>query len=247
VYLENSAFLTPDYDGKLWRYFDLAKFFSLVLQNRLFFASLSLLRELDPLEGYWSKVDYYTQFPDDKDWDSARQLSDNFAKITFINSWHMNEYESAAMWRIYGEQIAVQTTFKRLITSFPEDDIFASLVRYIDHRSELIHRPNMPTAYAPAMVKSKSYEHEKEVRVLLPDHPRKSLITQEGNNLEKLIEIYPYSGKGIYVRVDLRSMIETIYVAPKLPEWHLDLITNIMERVDLTDIPIRRSTMVEMV
>src|SRR6202040_560368 len=35
----------------------------------------------------------------------------------YVNCWHMNEYESDAMWRLYStanETICVQSTFKRL-------------------------------------------------------------------------------------------------------------------------------------
>jgi hypothetical protein len=35
----------------------------------------------------------------------------------FVNCWHMNEHESAAMWRLYSqadEAICVQSTFARL-------------------------------------------------------------------------------------------------------------------------------------
>ncbi len=42
-------------------------------------------------------------------------------EIILINSWHYNEYESAAMWDLYSQAnagIAVQSTYRKLRDSF---------------------------------------------------------------------------------------------------------------------------------
>lgn len=242
MYLEHPAFKSPQNKfAKLWRYFDLAKFLSFIVRGELFFASLALLREVDVLEGFWSRYDFNLLYSGDDDWESAKKISDQFAQITFVNCWHMNEYESAAMWRLYGEQLAVQTTFERLTQAFVDDKVYVGLVRYIDYATERIHLPDEPSEYRLAMTKDRSFEHEKEVRVLLPEYPGKSLIEANEVDSGRLFADYPYSGKGVSVRVDVVGLIEAIYVSPKLPAWHTELLRSLLGQYGLAHIPIKPS------
>lgn len=42
----------------------------------------------------------------------------------YISCWHMNEYESAAMWKLYAKSsdaIAIQTTFQKLCESIGDE------------------------------------------------------------------------------------------------------------------------------
>lgn len=218
----------------------MAKFLSLIVEQELFFASLTLLREADALEGFWSQADFKAIFPDRDDWEDARKISDQLAKITFVNCWHMNEYESAAMWRFYGEQLAVQTTFGRLTQAFVKDDIYAGLVRYIDYSTERIHLPESLSEFRLALTKHKSFEYEKEIRIVLPEYPKESLIIEAGD-LDNVINNYQYSGKGVSVPVDVSQLIEAVYVSPKLPSWHSALLRNLMDQYGLANIPIKPS------
>lgn len=54
---------------------------------------------------------------------------------TFINCWHENEVESAAMWKLYGginDAIAIETDLVRLRTSLPTR-IEIRKIDYIDY------------------------------------------------------------------------------------------------------------------
>lgn len=48
---------------------------------------------------------------------SVYDRSEKDKKRVFVNCWHLNEYESAAMWDLYlknEEGVAIQTTFNRI-------------------------------------------------------------------------------------------------------------------------------------
>lgn len=141
-YKQHPEFQLPDSpDVTIWRYMDLSKFLSLLDHSALFFVRLDHLASFDALEGYYTSANVqidelpYDQLPnewkneggiqDEKTWEerkkSIRQIRD-FGKanraVTFVNSWHMQNHESAAMWRLYlksDEGLAIQSTTGRLI------------------------------------------------------------------------------------------------------------------------------------
>jgi hypothetical protein len=91
-----------------------------------------------------------------------------------LNSWHINEYESAAMWKLYlesDEGIAIQSTLGRLNKSLKDtkETIFIGKIKYIDYEKESIPESNQ---YYPFLYKRKSFEYEKELRLFLktPSH-----------------------------------------------------------------------------
>jgi hypothetical protein len=186
-YTEHPVFDPPPGDAPLWRYMDFTKFVSLIHTRALYFARADTLG--DPFEGaftranlafrpYWAEreglpVDFFDGLAE------SRRL---MPLALFVNSWHWNEVESAAMWSLYlrsGEGIAIRSTFTNLCDSLQGEDslVFAGQVRYTDydsvkdvpsdspeHDSTLIPEDN---ALAPFVHKRRSYEHEREVRVVV--------------------------------------------------------------------------------
>ena len=54
-----------------------------------------------------------------------------------INCWHMNDFESEAMWKLYlksNEGIAIQSTYQRLIDSLSNTDLSIHIGDYKIHR-----------------------------------------------------------------------------------------------------------------
>jgi hypothetical protein len=81
---------------------------------------------------------------------------------TYVNCWHMNPYESAAMWKLYArtdEAVAIQSTYTRLRAALP-DDAYVGVVKYIDYDTDSIPEDNV---FWPYVHKRKSFEHEKEL------------------------------------------------------------------------------------
>jgi hypothetical protein len=231
-------------DARIWRYSDLGKFLSVFDRAALFFPRLDKLE--DPFEGSYTKSILAFQNVKFNDLpDEVRQQvgseeafqaiagnqtqSRTFAKaqreITFVNSWHCNQHESAAMWSQYlrtQEGIAIQSTYERLCKSlegYEEFCVHVGMMNYIDYESEAIPFGNI---MYPTIYKRKSFEHEKELRALI-------WTAQNGKNVfgpENKFKDVP----GLYVPVDIPTLVERVYVAPTAPAWIPDLIASLLKR-----------------
>jgi len=237
MYKEHPIFEKPiNENAKIWRYLDFTKFVSLLDKQALFFTRADMLP--DPFEGSYSKAnirlrpDIYKNLPSS----ALGQMSVIFKelrKFTIINSWHMNEYESAAMWKLYlksEEGVAIQSTFKQLTQSFGkylDDDVFVGKVKYIDYESEWL--PEGYTFY-PFMHKRKSFEHEQEVRAIIQRFPPPIKDEKGDNKLDLNKQVFDL---GAYVAVDLDILIEKIFVSPTVQNWFNELVKSIVNKYDL--------------
>lgn len=232
---------------------DLAKFLSLLERRCLYFTRLDQLSEFDPFEGYYTHLNLefdklsFEDMPDA--WKESSGIDDerifkfivdnnkrvreqvkNHRLVTFVNSWHIKEHESAAMWKVYlsnNEGIAIQSTYQRLIESleaYKEFEIYVGRIKYIDYEKEVIPMGNL---LSPFVYKRKSFEYEDELRALVwtPQHGKNDLMNPENN---KYLNIF-----GLYIAADLERLIENIFVAPSAPTWMLDLIRAVTERFGL--------------
>ena len=119
----------PRPEGKIWRYMDFAKFVSMLAHGGLFFPRADLLG--DPFEGSFSRANERlrpSMYPDIKDLDKHFATLGSFLKWsrgwTMVCCWHMNDTESAAMWKLYAQKgygIAIQTTYRLLRQALPDD------------------------------------------------------------------------------------------------------------------------------
>jgi len=238
VYKEHPVFEKPDDENiKIWRYLDFTKFVSLLDKKALFFPRADKLP--DPFEGSYSKANIKLR-PEIYKEISAHALSqipnifERFRKFVIINSWHMNEYESAAMWKLYlktDEGVAIQSTFKQLTRSFDnyvERNVFIGKVKYIDYETDWLPEGN---AFYPFLHKRKSFIHERELRAIIVRLPyRKKKSGEEATNIDFNLE--PFD-TGAYIPVDLETLIEKIYVSPTAAKWFSDLVKSIVSRYDL--------------
>lgn len=246
---EHPEFSPPDSpNAKIWRYMDLAKFLSLLDRRCLFFSRLDRLSEFDPFEGHFTRMNVAldgTKFEDmSEEWREAYGVKDektfsamiDASKLgreyivkyhrpeTFVNSWHIKEHESAAMWKVYltnNEGIAVQSTYQRLIeslTSYNEFDVYVGKIKYINYENEVIPRHSI---LSPFMRKRKSFEYEDELRALIwtPQYGKNDLANNKFANAH-----------GLEVAVDIERLIENIFVAPSAPSWILDVIRSVTKK-----------------
>src|SRR6266536_3648324 len=114
----------PAGDTVLWRCMDFARFVSLVDKAALFFSAAANLS--DPFEGSLTKQNlaFWREALSDLPPDRAADARTDQARINrerrrfiFVNCWHANAVESAAMWAQYAaidRGIAVRTQFDRL-------------------------------------------------------------------------------------------------------------------------------------
>jgi len=144
-----------------------------------------------------------------------------------INCWHLNEQESAAMWRLYcqtTEAIAIRTSVTRLKQCFAStpERIFIGRVKYLDYSKD-----EMPFGFSgartgqekqtyffpPFFSKRNSFAHEMEVRA----------VTFQPNPVQA-VEV------GITVQVDLEVLIERVYVAPGAPDWFVRTARSVIKK-----------------
>lgn len=217
---DHPAFSQPqDRSVKLWRYMDFTKFVLMLDTSSLYFSRADLLG--DPFEGSYSKgnvimrpIVYRNVQKPENMFEQMTQLSKWIREWTFVNCWHMNEHESAAMWRLYAksdEAIVVQSTYVDLVALLP-DNIFVGCVQYIDYDKDWLPEGN---AFYPFVHKRKSFEHEREVRAIIQELPI------EGDSV---VVGKPNLNPGQYVKVELTLLIQTVRVAPTSPSWLRDLV-----------------------
>lgn len=223
MYLAHPSFRPPPLDAVLWRYMDFVKFISLLERKALFFAQASQLG--DPFEGSISK---HTQVEIQQKY---REVETDLHKAIYkyrdqilVNCWHKCDHESAAMWTLYGEHIAIQTTMERLRDSFVcEDDVFIGEVSYVDYEDTPISVENFLNFYVH---KRRSFEHEQEVRAVVKVRPRDADL--------------PRGGK--YIPIDTEKLIDQVVIAPHADEWFSDLVHDLAKKYKL-DSRVRASSL----
>lgn len=239
MYKEHPVFQKPrDENAKIWRYMDFTKFVSLVDRKALFFSRADKLP--DKFEGSYSKANielrptvYKNKIPEH----ILRQFAYSFKemrKFFLINSWHLSECESAAMWKLYlrsDEGIAIQSTFTRLTKSFdkhPEDDIHVGKVKYIDYETDWLPEGNL---FYPFLHKRKSFQHEQELRAIIVRIPYKE--RKHGKDDLEVDLKKEVVDVGVYVNVELDVLSERVYVSPTAQEWFNSLVDSILRRYEI--------------
>jgi hypothetical protein len=156
-----------------------------------------------------------------------RESMRHFRQWVMINSWHMNENESEAMWKLYAQanaSICIQSSYDLLRASLRQanNNIFIGLVEYIDYEKEWMSERFFLYRFT---YKRKCFEHENELRCLLWYVPR-------ADSGEIDLEIPPPKF-GIWEKVNLDVLIKGLYVAPKSPEWFQELVDKVLMRYGL--------------
>jgi hypothetical protein len=197
----------------LWRYMDFAKFVAMLATKKLYLTSVDKLGELgDKFEGLFPIVPKFTGFFADKDRQRYyAEKNKDARKFYYVNCWHGNDNESDAMWKIYvkGNQgIAIRTTVRQLKSSLEEslEQIWIAKVKYLDKWKSV---PSNPTLHA-CLRKRKSFEHEKEVRMIWFDKDAKR------------------SRRGKEVQCDLAKLIEKVYLAPTNSRWFKPVVESVL-------------------
>lgn len=231
---EHPAFAQPSNPTvRVWRYMNFAKYVSFLQKRSLYFPQLKILAKADPYEGTTTKK----EFDKIENGDSIAIHCQKYRRIglstNYVSCWHMGETESQAMWQLYSssydEAVCIQTTYQKLADALPDilgvanNHYFIGTVQYINH-----HVDEMPpdNGFYPVMHKLKSFEHEREVRII---YWRRDPGTENPN----LLDDYP---PGMLVPIDINSTIESIIVSPVAATWFLDVVSSVTEKygVNLT-------------
>ena len=226
----------PDPTVCIWRFMDFTKFVALLDGGNLWFA------RSDKFEDTW-EMSYPSRMIEQLNADVAARVgkpaneiptsATYWRKQTFINCWHLNPVESAAMWKLYpsnNEGIAVVSSPERLEQSLspyalPHSALYRPLINNPEHKGGayqplitiqpmigMVEYLDFATETLPdanptrlAFIKRKSFEHEHELRAVFEVSPP-----------------FPEDQipEGINISVELSHLIETVYVAlRRLPGW----------------------------
>lgn len=152
-----------------------------------------------------------------------QELGQNSKKDYAINCWHMSNYESAAMWKLYSksnEGIVIQSTYNRLVKCFDKSSIkvHIGIVTYVDYEKDIF---NFGNVFSPFLHKRKSFEHEKELRCVIW---KWNFNNPNLNKLEK---------GGVKIEIDIKELIGNIYVSPDSPIWFTELVKDITRKYDI--------------
>ena len=216
MYKNNPNITLPeDPNTIVWKYLDLSKFLDLQLSRKLFMSRSDKFE--DQYEGTFSEPTY----------EEIKKLSVNNPEFlnyykshrekVVISSWHINEYESFAMWQIFtqnSEGLAIQSTIGRLQKAMDVEKDFNQYigeVNYIDYKKEYIPFDDM---FFPFLFKRKSFQYEREVRIIadLSEHDIKI-------------------NDGLKIEVDIDQLIEKIYIHPKSENWYKKLVIELVDKL----------------
>jgi hypothetical protein len=249
----------PADSASIWHYQTFTKFVSLLSRRGLYFVAADRLEAFDPLEGSYTRANLqidqtsFEQLSEEmraklrisdpvkfKTRDQLRAQVKNALRQTFVNSWHVGEHESAAMWKIYATEdagIAIRSTvgrLKRSLDTYIDYPVTISSVGYINYETDII-----PENYLlhPMFFKRKSYEYENELRALVSTGVDTSSGSGESakrqTTLDDRKKVDTIDVRGLYATIDIDALIEAVYVSPKAPLWLVELVRSVSEKFRL--------------
>jgi hypothetical protein len=217
MYINSSNITLPEDNNTIvWKYLDLSKFLDMLLSQQLFMSRSDKFE--DQYEGTFSEPTF----------EEIKKIAANNPKFldyykshrekVVISSWHINEYESFAMWQIFtknNEGLAIQSTIGRLKEALqPERAIeqYIGNVNYIDYKKEYIP---FDDTFFPFLFKRKSFQYEREVRII-SDVSAQNIPVNDG----------------LKINVNLNELIEKIYIHPKSENWYKKLVIELVSKLD---------------
>jgi hypothetical protein len=255
VYKEKFPIETPDDNQTVWRYMDFSKYVDLMTTKELHFTRADELEDpydCSPMQFLGEPQKQLSlKYPQIKE--GTHQHNTFNRLFVYLNCWHMNDVESAALWRLYSENkyetITIQTTFGKLDSEiklkWPRDSISISKVKYDPDNAgkpiDEIPGGKLLTAlgWEDIIYKRPSFAHEKELRAFIyqrVDKLREGPLRNEAH-LEKLMKDRP---KYIRIRIDPAKLIEKVYVSPLAKDLFVELVKNIsgelIDRVKRSDL-----------
>ncbi len=225
MYLNNPNIKLPqDPNTIVWKYLDLSKFLDLLLSQKLFMSRSDKFE--DQYEGTFSEPTFEEIRKLAIDNPKFLEYYKNHREKVVVSSWHINEYESFAMWQIFtqnSEGLAIQSTIGRLQNALLPEKTYKQYigeVNYIDYKKEYIPFDDL---FFPFLFKRKSFQYEGEVRI----------ISDISSNNIKIND-------GLKIDVDISQLIEKIYIHPKSENWYKNLVIQLVKELGF-DIKIEKS------
>jgi hypothetical protein len=225
MFTANDNLILPENpDTAVWKYLDLSKFLDLLISRKLFMSRSDKFE--DQYEGTFSEPTFEEMKKLAQDNPEFLRYYKSRREKVVISSWHINEYESFAMWQIFTgnyEGLAIRSTVRRLQEALKPEKQFGQYigeVNYIDYKKEYIP---FDDAFFPFLFKRKSFQYERELRIITDVTPSAMTIND-----------------GLKIPVDIHQLIEKIYIHPKSENWYKRLVTELLKQLGL-DFTIEKS------
>lgn len=213
-------------EGILWKYLDLAKFLSLITTSSLYFNRLDKFD--DPWEGRFllTKDSPFAKVNGIAAARSVNKGFDGLRKQFYVSSWHMNEGESASMWKLYGRDeygLAIKSSIKKIQDAVHHiaAPIYIGQVRY----SEI---EDTSAYFQYVYYKRNTFDCEKEVRLM---------IWNQKNSPDFIESENPF---GLSPKINLADLIDAIYINPTSEAWLKPVIEDVCSKFGIRA-PIIRS------
>jgi len=222
-YKEHSFLEKPEIAAPLWRYMSISKFIAMIVNSGIYMSRLDLLG--DKYEGWVPNLPYsggfFKKHFDDRDRE-LREISPKERKCYYVSCWHSNEEQSDAMWKLYtkgNEGVAIRTTTRSLHSSLKDtpENLGHYKVIYSNSDREPTHGGSMLRA---CLTKRLPFEHEKETRIVWYNEKKPS------NSRRKI----SMKTDGFYVKCDLETLIEQIFIAPSEKPWLAPLVEDLLKK-----------------
>ncbi len=247
-------------DSTVWRYLTFSKFISLLVYGALWFTKLNILQ--DQFEGTlpttakeslqqnhqkWKQI-----FPPDLHWQIDQMAERNIKdgrELTVVNCWFLGDSESPKMWKNYtinNDGVAIKSTIRKLATYIYVEPEFSCIgkVEYVDFSSHDMTPYHASQVSERAFLKSNHLQHEQEVRIVTMNFKTPTCVGMDGKpyTQEQVTgkNMNNFENAGLYIRVNIKELIDSIVIVPQATEWFELLIKRIIELSQL-NIQIKRS------
>jgi hypothetical protein len=246
MYKQHADLELPPLSVPIWRYMSFAKLMVMLQTQRLYFATRNQLLNDDKWEGAYpikkatfAALEVLT-FGGARRTGSIDQQLERFAanqkdalNRIAVSCWHMSNFESAAMWRIYGDSsqaVAIESTVSDLIEAVSTSgyDVSIGEVTYVEPPPD-----NAPIHHAPLhdvmlslfrKLRCFTYENELRAAIHVTDHDLHLLGRDE------------WSG----IPVDLKRLIKKVWISPRAQKWFYITVSLELRKAGV-DVPVSGS------
>lgn len=190
----------PKLDLKVWHYMDFWKFENLINEKCLYFRRSDKLD--DDMEGKYAEANrnfttamyerFLKAYPIQDSHEHRQTGNEAFRHAVFINCWHLNGFESAAMWKRFTKtenSVVLRTTVRRLFQSISELDPKTKkmelkvVVSKVTYAQQTVPRPEW-SHYGPFFYKDTKFMDERELRLIT--HPPENHAIGEEDVAQRL-------------------------------------------------------------
>jgi hypothetical protein len=169
--------------------------------------------------------------------------------VLVVNCWFLGEGESAQMWKQYvgsAEGIVIRSTLKKLDQSIlaKQEFTFIGRVKYVDFSKHDMGVYHGSQAGERALIKEERYSFENEIRIVTANVVCPGCLNPDGSpstaNQLAGPGMFDPGRPGLYLQVNLGTLIEAVVTAPGAEPWFHDLVGKVCKRYHV-DSPVERS------